>query len=163
MSIITNNDLIFYEKDGVIMSGGYSLNSGLLHQGISPMKTINTIEQTQTAGSGSPNSAITNKEVKVSDIFSNLAIPTGLYLINQKPLYNNNSNININMNNKLSQNLNEHSMISDDIYDKLFNLVQLDELNKKKYNKTKKHKHEYNSSQSTSQSNKKQRHTRKRK
>jgi hypothetical protein len=153
MSIITNNDLIFYEKDGVIMSGGYSLNSGLLHQGISPMKTINTIEQSQTAGA----SNVTDKEAKVSDIFSNLAIPTGLYLINQKPLYNNNSNINMNI--KLSQNFNEHSMISDDIYDKLFNLVQLDELNKKKYNKTKKHKHEDNSSQSS----KKQRHTRKRK
>jgi hypothetical protein len=158
MSIITNNDLIFYEKDGVIMSGGYSLNSGLLHQGISPMKTINTIEQTQTAGSGSLDSAVTNKEAKVSDIFANLAIPTGLYLINQKPLYNNNSNININ--NKPSNNLNEHSMISDDIYDKLFNLVQLDELNKKKYNKTKKHRQQEDKS---SQSNKKQRHTRKRK
>ena len=155
MSIITNNDLIFYEKDGVIMSGGYSLNSGLLHQGISPMKTINTIEQTQTAGA----SDVTDKESKVSDIFSNLAIPTGLYLINQKPLYNSNSNININMNNNLSQKLNEHSMIPDDIYDKLFNLVQLDEQTKKKYNKTKKHKHEDNSSQSS----KKQRHTRKRK
>lgn len=157
MSIITNNDLIYYEKDGVIMSGGYSLNSGLLHQGISPMKTINTIEQTQTAGSGSLDSNVFNKEAKVSDIFSNLAIPTGLYLINQKPLYNNNSNINMNI--KLNQKLNEHSMISDDIYDKLFNLVQLDELNKKKYNKTKKHKQEDNSSQSS----KKQRHTRKRK
>ena len=159
MSIITNNDLIFYEKDGVIMTGGYSLNSGLLHQGISPMKTINTIEQTQTQRQTAGANAVSNKEAKVSDIFSNLAIPTGLYLINQKPLYNSNSNININMNNKLSQNLNEHSMISDDIYDKLFNLVQLDEQTKKKYNKTKKHKQEDNSSQST----KKQRHTRKRK
>ena len=163
MSIITNNDLIFYEKDGVIMSGGYSLNSGLLHQGISPMKTINTIEQTQTQTQTQRQTAgandVSNKEAKVSDIFSNLAIPTGLYLINQKPLYNSNSNININMNNKLSNNLNEHSMISDDIYDKLFNLVQLDEQTKKKYNKTKKHKQEDNSSQST----KKQRHTRKRK
>ena len=135
------------------MSGGYSLNSGLLHQGISPMKTINTIEQTQMAGA--VDGAEKEREAKVSDIFSNLAIPTGLYLMNQKPLYNSN----INMNNKLSQNLNEHSMISDDIYDKLFNLVQLDEENKKKYNKTKKHKHDDNSSQST----KKQRHTRKRK
>lgn len=161
MSIITNNDLIFYEKDGVIMSGGYSLNSGLLHQGISPMKTINTIEQTQTQTQRQTAGAndVINKEAKVSDIFSNLAIPTGLYLINQKPLYNSNSNINVNMNNKLSNNLNEHSMISDDIYDKLFNLVQLDELNKKKYNKTKKHKQEDNLTQST----KKQRHTRKRK
>jgi len=149
MSIITNNDLIFYQKDGVIMSGGYSLNSGLLHQGISPMKTINTIEQTQSAGAVDDSEK--EREAKVSDIFANLAIPTGLYLMNQKPLYNNY--------NKFKQNSNEHTMVSDDIYDKLFNLVQLDESNKKKYNKTKKHKHEDNSSQST----KKQRYTRKRK
>lgn len=149
MSIITNNDLIFYQKDGVIMSGGYSLNSGLLHQGISPMKTINTIEQTQSAGSVDDSEK--EREARVSDIFANLAIPTGLYLMNQKPLYNNY--------NKFTQNSNEHTMVSDDIYDKLFNLVQLDESNKKKYNKTKKHKHEDNSSQST----KKQRYTRKRK
>ena len=71
MSIITNNDLIFYEKDGVIMSGGYSLNSGLLHQGISPMKTINTIEQTQTQRQTAGANAVSNKEAKVSDIFSN--------------------------------------------------------------------------------------------
>jgi hypothetical protein len=152
MSIITNNDLIFYQKDGVIMSGGYSLNSGLLHQGISPMKTINTIEQTQSAGAVDDSEK--EREAKVSDIFANLAIPTGLYLMNQKPLYNNYNNYN-----KFKQNSNEHTMVSDDIYDKLFNLVQLDESNKKKYNKTKKHKHEDNSSQST----KKQRYTRKRK
>jgi hypothetical protein len=149
MSIITNNDLIFYQKDGVIMSGGYSLNSGLLHQGISPMKTINTIEQAQTAGA--LDSSEKERESKVSDIFSNLAIPTGLYLMNQKSQYNNNNNF--------TQKLNEHTMISDDIYDKLFNLVQFDESNRKKYNKTKKHKHDDNSTQSS----KKQRHTRKKK
>lgn len=122
MSILNHNDLIFYKQNGQIISGGYSLNSALLKNGISPMQTMNTLEQTQAGG--------TNKVTKVSDMFTNFAVPSGLYLIN--------TNTNTNIDKPKGYYEPQHTMLSDDIYDKLFKLVQIDETIKK-YIKTKKH------------------------
>jgi hypothetical protein len=42
MTTILQNDLIFYKNaDGNIMSGGYNVESHMLQNGISPMKTLN--------------------------------------------------------------------------------------------------------------------------
>lgn len=149
MSVINNNELIFYQKDGVIMSGGYSLKSQLLKHGISPMQTLNTLEQTQSTNNG---------KQKVSDIFSNLAVPVGLFLLNKTKdftldldldmsldlnrekekekedsrLYASNKNMDKTMKSA-------HNVLSDDIYDKLFKMVQLDDTKKTKYTKTKRH------------------------
>lgn len=123
MSILNHNDLIFYKQDGQIISGGYSLNSALLKNGISPMQTMNTLEQTKTGG--------TNKVQKVSDMFTNFAVPAGLYLMN--PTNNTNT-----IDKPKGHYDTHHTMLSDDIYDKLFKLVQPDE-GVKKYTKTKKH------------------------
>ena len=123
MSILNHNDLIFYKQDGQIISGGYSLNSALLKNGISPMQTMNTLEQTKTGG--------TNKVQKVSDMFTNFAVPAGLYLMN--PTNNTNT-----IDKPKGHYDTHHTMLSDDIYDKLFKLVQPDE-SAKKYTKTKKH------------------------
>jgi hypothetical protein len=139
MSILNHNDLIFYKQDGQIISGGYSLNSALLKNGISPMQTMNTLEQTKTGG--------TNKVQKVSDMFTNFAVPAGLYLINPN---NNNSD------KPKGHYEKHHTMLSDDIYDKLFKLVQPDETTKK-YTKTKKH------IKQQDKQNNKQRYTKKRK
>jgi hypothetical protein len=140
MSILNHNDLIFYKQDGQIISGGYSLNSALLKNGISPMQTMNTLEQTKTGG--------TNKVQKVSEMFTNFAVPAGLYLMNptnptnpDKPKGHYDTH---------------HTMLSDDIYDKLFKLVQPDET-AKKYTKTKKH------IKQQDKQNNKQRYTKKRK
>ncbi len=139
MSILNHNDLIFYKQDGQIISGGYSLNSALLKNGISPMQTMNTLEQTKTGG--------TNKVQKVSDMFTNFAVPAGLYLINPT---------NPTIDKPKGHYETHHTMLSDDIYDKLFKLVQPDET-VKKYTKTKKHiKHQ-------DKQNNKQKYTKKRK
>ena len=140
MSILNHNDLIFYKQDGQIISGGYSLNSALLKNGISPMQTMNTLEQTKTGG--------TNKVQKVSEMFTNFAVPAGLYLMNP---------INPTNPDKPKGHYDtHHTMLSDDIYDKLFKLVQPDETTKK-YTKTKKYiKHQ-------DKQNNKQKYTKKRK
>jgi len=140
MSILNHNDLIFYKQDGQIISGGYSLNSALLKNGISPMQTMNTLEQTKTGG--------TNKVQKVSEMFTNFAVPAGLYLMNPTN--------NTKPDKPKGHYDTHHTMLSDDIYDKLFKLVQPDETTKK-YTKTKKHvKHQ-------DKQNNKQKYTKKRK
>jgi hypothetical protein len=64
MSHLSPVDMIFYKEGDNIMSGGFSIDSLLLHNGVSPMYTNNL-----TGG---------NSSNAVGDIFKNLAIPTGL-------------------------------------------------------------------------------------
>ena len=118
MSFFQPSDLIFYKKDGQIMSGGYSIDSILLKEGISPMTTLNT--NTQQGGS------------TVSSLFENLAIPAGLFFTNQHGAF------------KKTQfdadDIKEHSTLSEDIHDKLFAMVEMQTQNKKKYTKKRKEK-----------------------
>jgi hypothetical protein len=145
MSVINNNDLIFYQKDGVIMSGGYSLKSELLKHGISPMQTLNTLGQTQSSNTGKQN---------VSDIFSNLAVPVGLFLLNKTKDFTLDLDLDLDLglnrekedarlyasNKTMDKTMKSaHNVLSDDIYDKLFKMVQYDDIQKKKYTKTKRH------------------------
>ena len=144
MSVINNNELIFYQKDGVVMSGGYSLKSELLKNGISPMQTLNTLEQASNNSSSSKSNSINNNnKQKVSDMFSNLVVPVGLLLLNKTKdfslqldktdeLYSFDKN-------KGNGAATNHSMLSDDIYEQLFKIVQFDDSIKKKYTKTKRH------------------------
>jgi hypothetical protein len=103
------------EKTGesTIVGGGYKINSFFLQGGIPAMTTLNSSDQ--TGG-------------KVSSPFENLAVPAGLFYINQRvpknDLY------------KPDHHYKEHEMLSDDMIDKLFGLVEAD--NKKK-RKTRKH------------------------
>jgi hypothetical protein len=69
MTEFSMDDLIFYNEDGQINSGGYSVNSALLKQNMSPMVTINQEQQ------GGKN---------VSSPFENLAVPVGIYYLTQK-------------------------------------------------------------------------------
>jgi len=114
MSTIFKNDLIFYKDDnGAIMSGGYNVESHMLQQGISPMQTLN---MDQTAG---------GKSNKVSNSFENLAVPAGLYFITQK-------------NNKKKEQTNynkDHEALSDDIFDKLYDMIKYDDKKKRKTRK----------------------------
>lgn len=118
MSFFQPSDLIFYKKDGQIMSGGYSIDSILLKEGISPMTTLNT--NTQQGGS------------TVSSLFENLAIPAGLFFTNQHGA------------SKKTQfdadNIEEHSTLSEDIHDKLFAMVEMQTQNKNKYTKKRREK-----------------------
>ena len=112
------NDLIFYKEGDQIKSVGYSINSILLQNGMSPMKTFNTSKQI-----GGDN---------ISSDFEELAVPSGLSYISQKK-----SSSELFSGGALKHNpSDEREMLSDDIYDKLFGLVEYD---KKQKRKTRKH------------------------
>lgn len=112
MTEFSMDDLIFYSEDGQIKSGGYSVNSALLNQNMSPMVTIN---QSQQGGKN------------VSSPFENLAVPVGIYYLSQKfPKHEDGIHFK------------EHTPISDDVYDKLFELASFQKAKSSK--KTKKSK-----------------------
>jgi hypothetical protein len=115
MTTFFKDDLIFYKNEnGDIMSGGYSVESHMLQNGISPMKTLNF---NQHGG----------KEDKVSSGFENMAIPAGLYFITHPNHYNKfKEQHNYN---------NQHTPLSDDIYDKLYEMIQYDDKKKRKTKK----------------------------
>jgi hypothetical protein len=118
MSTLLQNDLIFYKNtEGNIMSGGYNVESYMLQNGISPMKTLNLSQQG-------------GKDNKMSSNFENMAVPAGLYYITQQ---NPNSK---NKKNKEQMNYSkEHKELPDTIFDSLYEMIEYD--NKKK-RKTKK-------------------------
>jgi len=100
--------------ESIFLAGGYKINSSLLSQGISPVTTY-------TGGD------LFGK--KTENSFENLAVPAGLYYVNQsiptkiyKPQHYSYED--------------NHKMLSDDIHDKLFALIEVD--NKRK-RKTRKH------------------------
>ena len=80
------DDLLFYQEqrggNNIIMSGGYSVDSFLLKQGLSPMQTFGALEGGQSGGKQSDGN-------KPSSIFENLAVPAGLFFSNQKPTQDN--------------------------------------------------------------------------
>ena len=123
---LTDDEFVLFRtftEDGKtqFVGGGYTVNSFLLEKDISPMNTINgDLKQSDLTQNGG----------KMSSPFENLAVPAGLYFINQKlpkRMYNENDNNNLYKN---------HETISDDIMDKLFGLVNNDN---KKRKATRKH------------------------
>lgn len=98
-----------------IIGGGYKVKSVFLAAGIPAMNTLNLSDQ--TGGN-------------VSSPFENLAVPAGLFYINQRIPKNDLDTDNKNHFYK------QHEMLSDDMMDKLFGLVEVD---KKRKRKTKKH------------------------
>lgn len=138
MNYFSGEDLIFYKDNntGKIMSGGYSIDSILLKEGLSPMITLNTdYEQDSLKDSLKGGN-------KVSNIFENLAIPAGLFYHEQKggkdaqePIYFNNTNC-----------------IAEDIHDKLFKLIEINNATKK--SKTYKNRESNNKNKNKNKSNK---------
>jgi hypothetical protein len=117
MSYFTGDDLIFYQDSntGQIMSGGYTIDSILLKKGVAPMTTLNKI-------GGKKDDIDNDKDTEnVSSIFENLAVPAGLFYYPEK-----NTNIEI-IEYKQSSPLNE------DIHDRLFKLVEMNNSYKKKH------------------------------
>ena len=128
---LSTNDMIFYkEKDGdkeKIMSGGFSVESLLLHKGESPMYTAN----------GSENINITGGSV--SGIFKNLAVPAGLlYQANKEKkrqlfAYNEDGQ-------ELVGGFNNNSVLSEDIHSQLMKMVEVNDSGKTvRERKTRKH------------------------
>jgi hypothetical protein len=108
--IFDNNEFVFTQKDGEFVGGGYKVNSFFLQNDISPITTYNNSDQ---------------QGGNVSSPFENLAVPAGLFYINQR----------IPKQNKTNNHYEKHEMISDDVMDKLFGLIEAD---KKKKRKTRK-------------------------
>jgi hypothetical protein len=127
MSYFSGEDLIFYKDpdSGNIMSGGYSIQSILLKDNMSPMTTLN-LQHGQYGQYGGVNGDVNDK---VSNIFDNLAVPAGLFYTPQKG-----SGINNNNNNNEYSNA---STLDDDIHDQLFKLIQVNKSNKKSTKKNK--------------------------
>ena len=117
------DDLLFYKEhqggNDIIMSGGYSVDSYLLKNGISPMQTNNTLESSQLGGSKLG-------EMKTSSIFKNLAVPAGLFFLNQKASHNNYGNRTKSM---------DHKMLPDNIFDEFMKMIEVDK-HKKRQRKT---------------------------
>jgi hypothetical protein len=126
--ILQNNDLIFYKNDqGNIMSGGYDVESYMLRNGVSPMRTLN-FEQNDKNEQNEQNEQNGGNDKKISNGFKNLAVPVGLYYITQTQ-----STRKYKENQKYNE---EHTPLPDDIFDKLFEMIEYDD---KKKRKTKKH------------------------
>ena len=119
--VLGPDDLLFYKehKDGsdIIMSGGYSVDSYLLKNGLSPMQTINSLESGSSQLGGGK---------QTSSIFENSAVPAGLFFSNQKPSYDNYGNKTKYM---------DHKMLSDNIFDEFMKMVEIDK-HKKRQRKT---------------------------
>jgi hypothetical protein len=116
-SIFEGGDFVFTARTGTngqqeIVGGGYKINSFFLQEGIAPMITYN--EPSQNGG-------------KVSSPFENLAVPAGLFYVNMR--------VQKDTNDKKENYYQKHDMMSDDMIDKLFGLVEAD---KKRQRKTRK-------------------------
>jgi hypothetical protein len=98
-------DELIYNNDGEIHSGGFSVNSIMLKNGLSPIMTLNDTN-------GNSNQMQTGGE-KVSDLFNNLVIPNWSLSYNYKngvvyqgganDIYNNSNYKSIYFSDKLSK------------------------------------------------------------
>ena len=103
------------------VGGGYKVNSFFLQGGNPIITTYNNNSSDQSGG-------------KVSSPFENLAVPAGLFYINQR-IPKNYLEEDIDTNTKHHY-YKQHETVSDDMIDKLFGLVDAD---KKRKRKTKRH------------------------
>lgn len=98
MSNISENDLVYHKEGDIIYSGGFNINSIMMKKGISPIFTLNHLKGGNSSSSN------------VSDIFNDLAIPSGLLFLNEK--------FGGNKNNEYTE-----EYIGDDIHSELLKLV----------------------------------------
>jgi len=96
---ITANDLVITKEGKTVMSGGYKIDNLFLENDISPLTTDNS--KNQEGGN-------------ISSMFSNLAVPAGLLLLQQKI----NKKTFSNMYNKDSS-----EVIDSSLYDKLLGIA----------------------------------------
>lgn len=105
------NDMIFYQdKDEKIYAGGFSVNSIMMKNGISPIITLNNQKSD------------TNN---VSDLFNNLVVPNWAFYLPEKNMYGGNNTINSDVDSDLDED--EH-IIDDDLHNKLLDLVKPEEI-----------------------------------
>ena len=115
MSYIGAGDLVFNNNkvDG-IFGGGFSVNSIMMKNGMSPIMTLNTNGQ---KGTGSQKGGYT--ENKVSDMFGGLAVPAYAYYNIGGSISKSNS-----YKNRENDSDSEDDVIDDDLHEKLIGLVK---------------------------------------
>jgi len=115
------NDLIMYKEGGKIMSGGYAVNSILMNSGMAPLNSYHyggSKSLERSIEGSKEGSKERNKEEESKDVsfFDNLAVPVGIFYINSDYIKSDYEKPNTNT-------YEERYMLSDDIYDKLFELA----------------------------------------
>lgn len=123
---MTHDDFVLTQQEGengekIFVGGGYTIDSYLLKTDTPVMTTFNN-NYDNDDDQDNENNLVGGKQV--SSPFENLAVPAGLFFINQKsPKHN------------YHEKTGNYNMISDDIHDKLFDLINYD---KKKHSTNKK-------------------------
>ena len=113
----TEDDFVFTtDENNKFVGGGFKIDSFFLDNNMSPMTTYN-----------SPDANIDSKiGGKVSSPFENLAVPAGLFYINQKVPKRKDEDPDD------KDHYKQHNMAPDDLIDKLFGLVEMDKKRKRK-------------------------------
>ena len=150
-----NNDLVFYQHGGKIMSGGYTVNSILMNSGQPLLNSYfggsKTLERQhgnndENNDDDDENDDNNNEKTSSNKHFDNLAVPVGIFYIhnNHKSEYDD----------KLRDhnNYKQCEMLSDDIYDKLFELASYKQSSNKN-NKVKKNTKKNNNKENLSKKN----------
>lgn len=116
MSNIGPNDLIYYsDNEGKIYSGGFSVNSIMIKEGLSPIMTLNDI-------------ASNNQDKSVSSLFSDLVVPSWTLHHENIKLNGGTSQKRVNISDKdTDSDMESDGYISDDLYEKLLGLVSVTE------------------------------------
>ena len=109
-----NSEFVFTQTtdengNKIVVGGGYKIDSFFLKEGQPIMTTYNRDTDTNNE-----NISHQNGGIKVSSPFENLAIPAGIFYVNQKVPKLSNVETHYNEN---------HNMLPEDIYDKLLSLV----------------------------------------
>jgi hypothetical protein len=102
---MTGGEFVFFKSGGTIQSGGYSVNSLFLNQGISPITTINQEH---------------NSSSSISDMFKDLAVPS--WVLSSAPAQNGGSDVTVI----------DGGAMDDDLHDKLLKLASDEKLIKRK-------------------------------
>ena len=134
-----SKDLVFYkDKDGSYMSGGYSIQSELFESvvnrvnegdGLGVMGDVTTDNNTKL--SSFTNSQTGGSTILMSEVFKNLAVPTGLLFLQQTfPRTQHKDDI---KKNTISGSNNGQDIYEESLYDKLVSMVSPNK--KKNYNR----------------------------
>lgn len=114
--IFNKNDLIMYKEGETIMSGGYAVNSILMNSGLAPLNSYHYGGSKSLERSIERSKEGTKEESKDITPFDNLAVPVGIFYINSDYIKSDYEKPNTNT-------YEQRYMLSDDIYDKLFELA----------------------------------------
>jgi hypothetical protein len=108
------NDYVLYKnKDGSFQSGGYKLDSSFLENNYTPITSYNINENEIIQKGGNP---------ALTEVFSNLAVPAGLFVLQR--IANGKYNEDINSKDDKPE------LIEDSLYDKLLKLATINNYKK---------------------------------